>query len=140
MAELKTRKTGASVAKFIAGVRDERLRTDAGVVMKLMKQVTRAEPKLWGPAIVGFGDLRLVYPSGRELDWFVCGFSPRKSGLVLYLMGGLAGQAALLAKLGKHKIGKSCLYLGPLDQVDLPTLKSLIVAAQAKAKRAARGA
>ena len=91
-----------------------------------------------GPSIVGFGDWHYVSESGREGDWFVCGFSPRKSGLVLYLMGGLLKHGALLKKLGKHKTGKGCLYLGPLKQVDLPTLKALIAAARAGLKRKAK--
>jgi hypothetical protein len=125
MAELKTRLTDQSVEKFINGLADKKQRQDCFTLIELMKQVTRSEPKMWGSSIVGFGSYHYVYESGREADWFLAGFSPRKQNLTLYIMGGLA-QQALLKKLGKHKAGKSCLYIKRVEDVDLPTLKKLI--------------
>jgi hypothetical protein len=137
MAELKTKATDASVKKFLEGV-DEKQRADAAAIVALMEQATGAPPKLWGSAIVGFGDVHLKYESGRELDWFLIGFSPRKANLTLYVLNGSPDQAALLEKLGKHKIGKGCLYINKLSDVHLPTLKKLIAssAKQAKKKKA----
>ena len=126
MAELKTQLTGASVKAFFDAVPDPERRADCRQVAKLMQQVTGAKPAMWGPSIVGFGRQTLKYASGRELDWFLAGFSPRKQDLVLYLLGGYEGQAALLKRLGKHKTGKSCLYIRRLADVDLAVLKQLI--------------
>lgn len=131
MPELKTTKTGASVTQFLAAIPNAKLRAEAVVVLQLMKQVTKAPPRMWGPTMVGFGDYHYVYESGHEGDSFVVGFSPRKTGIVVYLLGGVSKHAALLAKLGRHKTGKACLYLGPLDQVHLPTLKALVAAGYA---------
>src|SRR5262245_44439754 len=111
MAELKTQKTGASVKAFIDAVPDAERRADCRKVAKLMQEVRGAKPAMWGPGIVGFGQQTRQYASGRELDWFLAGFSPRKQDLVLYLMGGYDGKQALLKRLGRHKTGKSCLYL-----------------------------
>jgi hypothetical protein len=91
-----------------------------------MKQVTKAEPRMWGSSIVGFGSYHYKYESGREGDWFVTGFSPRKQNLTLYIMPGFESYGGLLGKLGKHKTGKSCLYVNTLEDVHLPTLKALI--------------
>ena len=126
MAEMKTKKTRASVASFLAGVADEAKRKDCEAIVALMKKATKSEPKMWGPAIIGFGDVHLVYESGRELDWFPVGFSPRKEAIVLYLSGGLERHAALLKKLGKHKTGKGCLYIKRLEDVDRAVLETLI--------------
>jgi hypothetical protein len=126
VAKLKTQPNKTSVAAFLDGIADEQRRKDAFTVLALMKKVTKAEPKMWGPGIVGFGDRRLQYPSGRVLDWFRAGFSPRKAALTLYLMGGLEPQGALLKTLGKHKTGKGCLYIQNLNEIDMPTLTALI--------------
>jgi len=91
-----------------------------------MKKATRSDPKMWGSSIIGFGSRRLKYPSGREIDWMVVGFSPRKANLTLYLAGGLDQQAALLKKLGKHSTGKGCVYIKKLKDVDPKVLKELI--------------
>jgi len=125
-AKLKTQANNASVASFLEGIADEQRRKDAFTVLALMKEVTKAEPKMWGPGIVGFGDRRIRYESGRVLDWFRAGFSPRKAALTLYLMGGLEPQRGLLKTLGKHKTGKGCLYIQSLNEIDMPTLKALI--------------
>ncbi len=126
MAELKTKKTEASVDDFLQTVRDESTRQDCFEIVKLMKQVTRSEPKMWGPSIVGFGSRRIQYPNGRELDWMLSGFSPRKANLTLYLPGGLEKKTDLLKKLGKHSTGKGCLYIKKLADVDMKVLKQLI--------------
>jgi hypothetical protein len=99
MAELKTRATKASVDTFLQGIRDEKRRQDCYEILKIMKKATKAEPKMWGTSIVGFGDHHYVYESGREGDWFITGFSPRVQNLTLYTMGGFDSE--LLKKLGK---------------------------------------
>jgi hypothetical protein len=126
MAELKTKPTQVPVAKFIASIKGDDTRKDCLALARLMTQATGSKPKMWGSAIVGFGSLHLRYPSGRELDWFTTGFSPRKQSLTLYVMGGFAQYGTLLEKLGKHSLGKGCLYIKRLDDVHLPTLKKLI--------------
>ena len=127
MAELKTKRTDASVEKFLAGVADENRREDAIAICELISRVSKEPPKMWGKAIIGFGSRKLVYDSGRELDWMLVGFSPRKSNTVLYLsLGGYDKSAELLAKLGKHKTGKGCLYINKLSDVDLGVLRELI--------------
>ncbi len=133
-AELKTKRTTSSVAKFLGAIEDDERRKDCLAVAKMMKKATRAEPAMWGPSIVGFGTLHLEYASGRELDWFPIGFSPRKNDLTLYLAIGYERHPALMKKLGKHKTGKSCLYLKRLADVDLDVLRQLIEKAVAGAK------
>ena len=126
MAELKTKATAASVARFVAGIKDDRRRREVETVLALMKSATREDPRMWGTSIVGFGDQRYRYASGREGNWFLVGFSPRKQNLTLYLSGGFADAGPLLAELGKHTTGKGCLYLRSLEDVHLPTLERLI--------------
>ena len=126
MAELKTRKTEASVDQFLSSLPSEQTRDDCLAIAKLMQQATKAEPKMWGTSIVGFGTTHLKYASGRELDWMVIGFSPRKQNLTLYLSGGLDSYADLLAKLGKHKTSGGCLYIKTLQDVDTKVLKQII--------------
>jgi hypothetical protein len=122
VAELKTRPTRASVAAFIAGLPDAQVRRDCRTLSKLMKTASRKPPKMWGSAIVGFGDVHYVYASGREGDWFQIGFSPRKGALALYLMTGLGPMKDLLRSLGKHKTGKGCLYVKSLADIDQSVL------------------
>lgn len=126
MAELKTKPTDQSVEDFLNTIPDEQKRADAFAILKLMKQVTRAEPQLWGSSIVGFGRYHYKYASGREGDWPLVSFSPRKQNLTLYIMAGFAGHDDLLKKLGKFKTGKACLYINKLADVDVPTLKELV--------------
>jgi hypothetical protein len=126
MAELKTKVTNASVVKFLNTIKDEQRRQDCFTILELMQEATGAEPKMWGTSIVGFGHYRYVYGSGREGDWFLAGFSPRKQNLTLYVMGGFPQHGALLKKLGKCKTGRACLYINKLQDVDLPTLRKLI--------------
>jgi Domain of unknown function (DU1801) len=126
MAEAKTRPTGASVADFIAGVPDDVKRADCQKLVKLMQKATGRKAEMWGESIVGFGRYEITYASGSKADWPVVGFSPRKNDLTVYLMEGFDQQQALLAKLGKHKTGKVCLYLKRLADVDAAVLAELI--------------
>lgn len=126
MAELKTKPTDQSVESFLNGVEDEKKRRDSFTILKLMKDVTRADPKMWGPSIVGFGNYRYKYESGREADWFLTGFSPRKQNLTLYIMSGFRRFEELMAKLGKYKTGKGCLYIKRLEDVNMATLRELV--------------
>jgi len=126
MAELKTKQNEQSVEKFLKGIAGKQAREDCFTILEIMKQITKAEPKMWGSSIVGFGTYHYKYESGREGDWFLTGFSPRKQNLTLYIMPGFAQYDELMKKLGKHKTGKSCLYIKSLADVDLPTLKKLV--------------
>jgi hypothetical protein len=126
MAELKTKQTTASVAAFIKSRPDEQTRKDCRELVALMKAATGKQPKMWGTSLVGFGNCRLKYASGRELDWFYLGFSPRKQNLSLYLTCDLSKFKPLLRKLGKHKHGKGCLYIKTLDDIDRDVLKLMI--------------
>jgi len=126
MAELKTKKTELSVDAFIKTIPDAQKQKDAGVILGLMEKATKAKAKMWGSAIIGFGDRLLKYESGRELDWFVMGFSPRKQNFALYISGTVEKQQALLKKLGKYKTGKGCLYINKLEEIDIAVLKEII--------------
>ena len=126
MAELKTKVNDASVTDFLNTVEDEEKRKDCFEVLKIMKQVTKAEPKMWGTSIVGFGSYHYKYASGHEGDWMVIGFSPRKQNLTLYIMPGFERYKELLGKLGKHSTGVSCLYVKRLKDVDMKVLKELV--------------
>lgn len=129
MAELKTRETADSVSGFLKKIADPGVRKDSATLITIMKSATRAGPKVWGTAIIGFGNLRYKYASGREGDWFLTGFAPRKDKLSLYLMCGLEPLAPLLKKLGAHKRSGSCLHIKRLDDVDLPTLRKIVAQA-----------
>ena len=126
MAEMKTRETGVSASKFIESVDDEQRRKDARVLVRMMQAATGEKAKMWGPSIIGFGLTRLTYADGREADFLLIGISLRKSDLVLYI--GAPKFNALLKRLGKHKTGKSCLYIKKLDDVDIDVLGQLIEA------------
>lgn len=126
MAELKTKKTEASVEDFLNGIPDEQKRQDSFAVLKLMREVTGAEPKMWGDSIVGFGEYHYRYASGRQGDWPLVAFSPRKQNLTLYIMAGFEAYDSLMSKLGKYKTGKSCLYLKKLSDVHQETLRELV--------------
>lgn len=125
-AELKTRVNAASVEGFLNSVEDEQKRADCFEILKMMKQVTKETPKMWGSSIVGFGSYHYKGASGREGDWMLTGFSPRKQNLTLYLMGGFDVHKDLLKKLGKHKTSVGCLYIKKLDDVDKKVLKELV--------------
>lgn len=122
----KTRPTKASVATFIDSVENETRRRDARTVLAMMKKITGEPPKMWGPSIIGFGEYHYKYESGREGDFLLVGFSPRKANLVLYVLGSLSENDPLLAKLGKFKRGRACLYVNNLDDIDLKVLEKLI--------------
>ena len=126
MAELKTKKNEQNVEAFLNSVEDEQKRNASFTIMNLMKEITGAEPTMWGDAIVGFGKYHYKYASGREGDWMVTGFSPRKQNLTLYIMSGFGEYDKLLSKLGKYTTGKSCLYIKKLEHVDMDVLRELI--------------
>ncbi len=126
MAELKTKKNELSVADFIKKAADTQKQKECFTIIALMEKATKAKAKMWGSGIVGFGDQHLKYESGRELDWFVMGFSPRKQNLTFYIPGTVEKQQGLLKKLGKHKTGKGCLYINKLEEVDMTVLKEII--------------
>ena len=137
MAELKTKRTDASVTAFLNQVKDEHVRADCFQIVDMMKKASQTEPKMWGSAIVGFGEIHLKYQTGRELDWFPIGFSPRKQNLTLYFTGGFEPHRASLEKLGKHTLGSGCLYIKKLADVDGQVLQKMItdtVKAQSKKK------
>lgn len=122
----KTTPTNISPADFLATVEDEKKRADAEQILQMMQEITNEPPVMWGPSIIGFGSYHYKYASGREGDWMLTGFSPRKTALTVYLMGGVERNEELLAKLGKYKNGKSCLYIKRLSDVDLEVLRDLI--------------
>jgi uncharacterized protein YdhG (YjbR/CyaY superfamily) len=126
MAELKTKPTKASVETFLKKISDDTRRQDCETVTALMKEVTGAEPELWGPSIVGFGRYHYKYASGREGDWMLMGFSPRKTDLTLYVLPGVHEFQELLPKLGKVKTAKACIYIKKLDDVDLKVLRKIL--------------
>ena len=125
-ADLKTKPTAANVKAFIAAVPNEQRRKDAEAALALMKKVTGLQPKMWGPTIIGFGSYHYKYDSGREGDMCMTGFSPRSSALVFYVIGGVARTDPLFKKLGKFKLGGSCLYINRLSDIDLATLEAIV--------------
>lgn len=126
MSDLKTRPTKASVGVFLRSIGDDQRRQDCLRILEVMKKATGAEPRMWGPSMVGFGSYHYKYESGREGDWFLTGFSPRKKELTLYVMAGFEPYGALMRKLGKYKTGKSCLYIRTLADIDLEVLQEII--------------
>lgn len=128
MATAKTVPTEASVPEFLAAIPDPRRRADAEAVCELMSKVTDAPPVLWGTSIVGFGERTLTAANGKQSTWMEVGFSPRKTATVLYLMDGYEHRGDQLARLGPHTIGRACLYLKRLSDVDLDVLEELITA------------
>ncbi len=125
MAELKTKKNDASVGEFLAGV-DAARQADCAKIVEIMSRVTGEPATMWGASIVGFGQYTYKYASGRQGDWMAAGFSPRKANLTLYIMSGFSGYDDLMAKLGKHSTGKSCLYVKRLADIDLIVLEQLV--------------
>lgn len=124
--ELKTKLNDASVEDFLDLVADGQRRADCDTVLELMRKVTGEEPRMWGPSIIGFGSIHMKYPTGRELDWMMTGFSPRKANLTLYIVDCFDRYGDLMAKLGKYKTGKSCLYVKTLADIDMNVLEQLI--------------
>lgn len=123
---MKTVPNDANVLDFLNNVENEKRRTDSLAILKLMKEVMGEEPIMWGDSIVGFGTYHYTYASGREGDWMLTGFSPRKQNLTLYIMAGFDQYDDLLSKLGKHKLGKSCLYINKLEDIDQDVLRKLV--------------
>ena len=134
LADIKTKQTAASVDSFIDSVPGEQKRKDSHVIIKIMEKATKEQPKMWGSSLIGFGNKRFRSPAtGREVDWFKIGFSPRKANLSLHLILDLKKHADALSKLGKHKTSAGCLYINKLEDVDIKILEKLIaVAAAAK--------
>ena len=127
LAEIKTKQTAASVEEFISNIEDEQKRRDSFIILGLMEKATNEKPKMWGASIIGFGNVRYKSPAtGREVDWFTIGFSPRKANLTLYLNGNMQRHADALKKLGKHKTGVGCLYVNKLADIDLKALEQII--------------
>ncbi len=127
MAELKTKPNESCIVDFLNTVENEKKRADSFVILDLMRDVTGVEPIMWGDSIIGFGTYHYKYTSGREADWFLTGFSPRKQSLTLYIMSGFSEYDQLLSKLGKHSTGKSCLYIKKLEDIDMDVLRDLIL-------------
>lgn len=134
LAVVKTTENSASVEDFLNGVHDEQKRADSFLILTLMQKVSKQEPKMWGGSIVGFGKMIYKSPtSGREVEWFLIGFSPRKANLTVYLMN-LQMHAENLKVLGKHKTGGGCLYINKVEDIDLKILEKMLVAAVKSAK------
>ncbi len=131
MAQNKTQPTQQKVAQFIAAIEDKRKRDDCRDLMKLMREITGHRPKMWGASIVGYGKYHYRYASGREGDFFLTGFSPRKAALTVYIISGFKHDPHLMEKLGKFKTGKSCLYIKSLQDIDRAVLAQLVSASVA---------
>ncbi len=134
MAENKTKETDASVEGYLSAIDDDARRKDCETIAKLMSKITKAPAKMWGTSIVGFGSYHYKYESGREGDATVTGFSSRKADISIYLMASGVNQDQLLVQLGRHKMGKGCLYFRKLEDVDMAVLKQLITESVAEVK------
>ena len=133
LAEIKTKPTAASVEEFINNIQDAQKRKDSFVLLEMMKEATGEEAVLWSNSIIGFGNKRYKSPAtGREVDWLLIGFSPRKANLSLHMSIGIKEHAAALEKLGKHKTGVGCLYINKLEEIDLKVLRKIIDASLAR--------
>ena len=135
MAENKTKPTKSSVTAFLNKIHDKQLRNDCFAILDMMQKVSKAEPVMWGSAIIGFGSYHYVYESGREGDTVIIGFSPRKQNISIYLMGGLKNIEDELSKLGKYKTGKGCLYIKSLSDVNIEVLKKAFAKAFKEGQR-----
>ena len=134
---MKTKPTKIDPARFVENIKDEDQRNDARTLLAMMARVTGEEPQMWGSSIVGFGSYHYVYATGREGDWCVTGFSPRKDSLTVYVLPGLHMQQANLRKLGKVTTGKSCIYIKRLSDVHMPTLEKMVKQAGTDIKKVA---
>jgi Domain of unknown function (DU1801) len=128
MSENKTKPTEVSPAEFITSVEPDRRRNEGRILLDLFAKTTGWTPRMWGPSIIGYGEYHYKYDSGREGDFMATGFSPRKAKLSIYILPGYADYGPILNRLGKHSLGKSCLYLNKLDDIDLDVLAELITA------------
>ena len=126
MPVLRTRRNNQTVAEYLSRIKNEAQQADCQQLVEWMKEITQAEPKMWGPSIVGFGSYHYVYASGQEGDWPLTGFSPRKDNITIYIMDGVAGYEPLIEKLGKCKVSKTCIYVKKLEDVHATSLKTLI--------------
>ncbi len=135
MAELKTKKTGASVTAFLNAIADKQKRADCKAIAKMMREATGNRPAMWGSSIVGYDSYHYQYASGHQGNWPICGFSPRAQNITIYIMPGFSKFAAMMKKLGKYKTGKSCLYIRKLDDVDRKVLNELIVCSVREMRR-----
>jgi hypothetical protein len=135
MAELKTRKTTASVSAFLNAIADEQVRKDCKAITAMMQKAAKAKPAMWGAGIVGFGSVHLKYASGRELDWPPIAFAPRKGNITIYVLGNYPERDSLLAKLGSYKASGGCLHIKRLSDVHVPTLTKLVQASFREAKK-----
>lgn len=126
MSENKTIQNDDSVNTFLESIENEVRKRDAFAALEMIKRITKLEPKMWGKSIIGFGNYHYKYDSGREGDFFRVGFSPRKTSMTFYIMAGFPKYESLLEKLGKHKLGKSCLYINNLDKVNMEVLEKII--------------
>ncbi|WP_340199055.1 DUF1801 domain-containing protein [Ascidiimonas sp. W6] len=135
MAENKTKPTQVSVVDFLNKIEDSQKRKDSFELLEIMKKLTGEEAVLWGPSLIGFGTYHYKYESGREGDFFLTGFSPRKQNLTIYIMSGFSKYEVLMNKLGKHKTGKSCLYIKKLTDIDISVLEELIILSVAYTKK-----
>lgn len=135
MAELKTKQTDANVKTYLNAIEDEQRRADCLELVEIMRKATKLEPQMWGSAIVGFGSYHYKYESGHEGDACRVGFSPRKGDISIYIVPGFEGKEELLNQLGKHKIGKVCLYVKRLPDIKIPILEKLIKDSVAEMRR-----
>jgi hypothetical protein len=136
--DLKTKVNDASVSKFLESIPDSAQRADCSAVFQIMQNATGMAPKMWGSSIIGFDSYHYLGKSGREGDWFLVGLSPRKQALTLYVLGGWEHEAELLGELGKHSLGKGCLYIKRLQDVKMPVLKKMIDLSVKRARKQAR--
>ncbi|MCF7802458.1 MAG: DUF1801 domain-containing protein [Candidatus Marinimicrobia bacterium] len=136
MSDLKTKPTGNDVHAFLNTISDESKRADAYTILELLESIVGEPAKMWGASIIGVGEYHYKYASGREGDWFLAGFSPRKQALALYLMSGIDRFGELLSQLEKYKTGKGCLYIKRLSDVDMTALEKLIRASVKHLKEA----
>jgi hypothetical protein len=135
LAVIKTKQNKASVEDFINSIKDEQQRKDSFALLEMMKKISGEEPKMWGSSLIGFGNKIYTSPtSGRQVDWMLIGFAPRKGNLSLHLMMNILKQETVLDKLGKYKTGSGCLYINKLEDVDLKVLKGIIAAAYKQSK------
>jgi len=138
-AEIKTKKTEASVEEFLNSIENAERRTDGFRLLEMYTRITGEKPKMWGPAIIGFGDRKYKYPDGREMDWMIAAFSPRKQNLTLYVVCGSPKQPKLLEKLGRHSTSVACLYIKRLSDIDEKVLEAVIADAYEWVKRSDGG-
>ena len=136
MAENKTKPNEKSIDDFLNQIDDDKKREDSITILNLLQKITKEKPVMWGDSLIGFGTYHYKYASGREGDYFLTGFSPRKQNLTIYIMPGLERYPELTEKLGKYKTGKSCLYINKLEDIDLVVLKKLIKQSIADMKKA----